>query len=234
VKVLVVQNSARVPAGLVGEAIREAGAEIVTVRPDEGQALPDSLDGFAGAVVLGGPQDAWDDATSPWLPKVMDLVNEARGRQVPVLGICLGAQLIARASGAGVYRHSLMEVGFRPVRLTEAGRRDPLLDGMPETVPLLEWHQDTFDLPEGADLLATGEECANQAFRLGSLVGVQFHPEATAEIVSAWEERMSPEKKQRHAAEIAALPVQWREHGPGAARFARELGRRWTESCRRR
>ncbi|WP_207478573.1 type 1 glutamine amidotransferase [Arenibaculum pallidiluteum] len=228
-KVLVVQNSPRVPAGLVGEAMAEAGAELVTVLPGEGGVLPSSLEGYDGALVLGGAQDAWDDETSPWLPQLLVLLREARERDVPVLGICLGAQLIARAAGALVYRHDRMEVGFRPVRLTDAGKHDPLFVGGPEQVPVLEWHVDTFDLPDGATLLATSADCENQAFRLGSLVGVQFHPEATEPIVSVWRERMPEERRTRYADDVAALPDQWRSHGPEAARFARQLARRWVQ-----
>ena len=106
---------------------------------------------------------------------------------MPVLGICLGAQMLARAFDARVYRAPLREFGFKPVRITEAGEADPLLGVFRSGDRVFQWHEDTFDLPDGAELLAAGDEVQVQAFRVGrNAWGVQFHPEVDAEGVDAW------------------------------------------------
>jgi GMP synthase-like glutamine amidotransferase len=105
---------------------------------------------------------------------------------LPTLGICFGAQLLAHVLGAGVSRNPVMEIGGYEVRLTDAGRSDPLLAGFGETFPVFHWHGDTFALPAGADLLVEGSDCRHQMFRLGRLVGVQFHVEITVPMARRW------------------------------------------------
>ena len=159
----------------------EFGADLVTVTPPEGDALPADAAGFDGAVVLGGPQSAADDGTSPYIPRLLDLMRGFADADRPILGICLGAQLLARAHGERVYQHSLMERGFKPVETTPAGADDPVMGSLGPVRHIMQWHYDTFDLPKDAVLLATGPDCANQAFRLGdSQYGLQFHPEVNA------------------------------------------------------
>jgi GMP synthase (glutamine-hydrolysing) len=104
----------------------------------------------------------------------------------PCFGICCGAQLLAQLLGARVGRCEQMEIGGYQVRLTPAGREDPLLDGFPPCFPVFHWHGDTFDVPDGAELLVEGELCRNQLFRRGNVVGVQFHLEVTCEEAETW------------------------------------------------
>jgi len=223
-RILVVQNNRRTHAGAVGEALAEHGAALDVVRADEGEPLPDGTAGHDGMLVLGGPQDAWDDSRAPYFPKAMELIRAFAERGKPVLGICLGAQLAARAFGARVYRHTAPEIGFVPVRFTGAAQRDPLLRGLGPERALMQWHYDTFDLPDGAVRLATGEACENQAFRLGpALWGVQFHPEATAEIIGAWAARHHAQTGRA----VEGIEDQVARHLPGQAAFARTLAARW-------
>jgi GMP synthase (glutamine-hydrolysing) len=139
----------------------------------------------AGLIVMGGPMSANDDL--PFVRREIEVLAAAVEAGKPVLGICLGAQLLARALGARVYRNAVKEIGWGPVRWTEAAARDPLLAGLhaPETV--FHWHGETFDLPAGAEWLASSPACRHQAFRAGSTAyGFQFHLEVTPEIISDW------------------------------------------------
>jgi GMP synthase-like glutamine amidotransferase len=179
-RLLVIQHCPVTPAGLVGQIARERGASITTLLPHQGDNLPADGRELHGLIVLGGPMHAGDDAGYPAFTSIMGLIRDCHQRQVPVLGICLGAQLIARAFGERVYRFGGLEVGYPPVYLTDAAKHDALLAGMSVEQRVLQMHEDSFDLPAGAVLLMQNEVCTNQAFRLGTLTyGFQFHPEVT-------------------------------------------------------
>lgn len=142
--------------------------------------MPDSH--FDLVVVLGAPQSANDDL--PYLQAEQDLIRQSIKRETPVLGICLGSQLIARALGGRVYRGHKKEIGFyEDLEVTGAGG---LFSGFSNPFVAFHWHEDTFDLPDGAVRLASSREYQNQAFRHGCAVGLQFHLEVTEEMVRAW------------------------------------------------
>ena len=149
-----------------------------------GAALPDA-DAADGLIFMGGPMSANDDL--PYIRQELELINEAISRRLPILGVCLGSQLIAKALGARVYPNSVPEIGWYPVHWTAAAARDRLHQGLeaPETV--FHWHGETFDLPPGAELLASSEACPNQAYRVGTNVyGLQYHLEVTPEMLDDW------------------------------------------------
>jgi GMP synthase (glutamine-hydrolysing) len=136
-------------------------------------------------VVLGGPVGAYEDDRYPFLLEEVRLLKARLSADRPTIGICLGAQLIARALGARVYPGSMKEIGFKPITLSEAGRTSPLASFA--DVPVLHWHGDTFDLPEGATHLASTDVCRNQAFAYGrKALAVQFHPEAGGVGFEGW------------------------------------------------
>jgi len=180
VRLLVLQHCPVTPVGIVGEHAVSRGADLVTLFPHDGDAVPARMDGFDGLIVLGGPMHAEDDAGYPAFARILALIRECHRANIPVLGLCLGAQLIARAFGRKVHRFGGLEVGYPKVHLTEAGQGDPLFSGLAREQRVMQMHEDSFDLPEEAVLLLRNETCENQAFRIGSLVyGIQAHPEVT-------------------------------------------------------
>jgi GMP synthase (glutamine-hydrolysing) len=160
-----------------------AALHVHTVRPLAGQPLPGPEE-VAGAVAMGGPMNVDQVDRFPALAAEREWLAEAAGLEMPVLGICLGAQLLARALGAEVRAGEGKEIGFAPVAVADA--QDPVLGGLAPSSEVLHWHGDLFDLPPGAELLASSEATENQAFRVGNAWGVLFHPEADLALVEAW------------------------------------------------
>lgn len=188
-RLLVVEHEADAGLGFLGERLRELGAEVVTTGPARDREVPGTVEGFDGLIVLGGSMGPTDDEAAPWLPATRRLLAEAVERELPTLGICLGAQLLATATGGHVREIPAgPEVGLHAVRLHEAAESDPLLGGLGEELPVVQWHWLEADrLPEGARVLASSPVCANQAYRLGSRAwGLQFHPEALGDTADAW------------------------------------------------
>ena len=172
-------------AGYIETVLRERGVALqyVDLYRDECPA-PDTSQA-AGLIFLGGPMSANDNL--PYLRREMDVIVEAAGREQPVLGVCLGAQMIAKATGAKVYRNPVKELGWSDIHLTDAGSADALLGSARRTETVFQLHGETFDLPAGAVWLAYSEKCRHQAFRMGmSTWGFQFHLEVTPEMVADW------------------------------------------------
>jgi GMP synthase (glutamine-hydrolysing) len=145
------------------------------------------IDGYHGLIVLGGPMNADQVDAHPHLDTEVRVIRDAIERDIPVLGICLGAQLIAKALGAKVYPNPVKEIGWYDVSVTDEGRSDPLFEHFDESEKIFQWHGDTFDLPDQAVHLASSPSCRNQAFRFGERVyGLQFHLEVDAPLVHRW------------------------------------------------
>ena len=154
-----------------------------TVKPLAGQPLP-GHDEVGGAVVMGGPMNVDAVGRFPALASEREWLAEAVQRQLPLLGVCLGAQLLARALGAEVRPGEGPEIGFAPVEVGDP--EDPVLGGLAPSTEVLHWHGDVFDLPAGARSLASSALTEHQAFRAGNAWGVLFHPEADFALVEAW------------------------------------------------
>ncbi|MGC1166938.1 MAG: type 1 glutamine amidotransferase [Solirubrobacterales bacterium] len=156
---------------------------VQTVKPLAGQPLP-AHDEVAGAVVMGGPMNVDEVERFPALAVEREWLAEAVRRELPLLAVCLGAQLLARALGAEVRAGEGLEIGFAPVEVSDPD--DPVLGALAPSTDVLHWHGDVFDLPDGAQSLASSARAEHQAFRAGSAWGVLFHPEADFALVEAW------------------------------------------------
>lgn len=169
--------------GSIADWADARGARLAVTRLFAQEQFPDPT-AVDLLVVMGGPMGANDHAVHAWLADEQDFIRQVIAAGKPVLGVCLGAQLIAAAMGARVFPNADKEIGWFPVSAVRPGGGDAF--GLPEEVTVLHWHGDTFELPPGAALLATSEACANQAFLLGERVmGLQFHLETTR--ASLWD-----------------------------------------------
>ena len=169
--------------GHIDSWIRRRGHRLTLSRLYEGAKLPDP-EAFDRLVILGGPLNIHEEAAYPWLVEEKALIRAALAAGKSAVGICLGAQLLADGLGSRVYAGSHREIGWFPVRLTAAGQRTALTEGLPAVTTVFHWHGDTFDLPPGAVHLFASEACANQAFLLDNrILGLQFHLESTPETV---------------------------------------------------
>lgn len=146
------------------------------------EEFPDQS-GFDWLIIMGGPMNIYEHEMYPWLAKEKEFIRLAVAGGKIVLGICLGAQLISDVLGGRVTKNSCREIGWFPVRLTEAGRASSIFSALPDEFAALHWHGDTFSVPPGALRLAESDACANQAFILGKAVGLQFHLESSMESV---------------------------------------------------
>lgn len=185
-RLLVIQPDVQDPIGPLGDWLTGAGAEL-DVRLSEN--IPDSTDGYDGLVCLGGPMDATDDPDHPWLADVRRLLAEATTKQLPTLAICLGAQLLAVATGGHVTKGpDGPEVGPLLVAKRDVGWEDPLFADMPFMPDVMQFHFDVVDrLPANSVLLASSTLYPNQAFRVGRCgYALQFHIETTAELIESW------------------------------------------------
>jgi GMP synthase-like glutamine amidotransferase len=185
---LVLQHVAPESPFAVAEALTGAGVRVQTRRVFAGEALPDDLTGVDGLVVMGGPMAAHSEVGFPTRSRELALIAEALRIGIPTLGICLGAQLVVAAVDGRVYPGAGgPEIGWSPVTLSKHCGSDRLLRDLPETLTVLQWHGDTFDLPAGAVLLASNDRYPNQAFRLGELAwGLQFHLEVTESAIEGF------------------------------------------------
>jgi GMP synthase-like glutamine amidotransferase len=186
-EVLVFQHISCEPPGTFEDVLVARGAVITRVELDAGEPIPE-LSGFDSLVVMGGPMGAYEDDRYPWIDDELAAIAAAVEHRMPVLGVCLGAQLLARAAGGKAYVGHAPEVGVLPVRLSAAAADDHLFASLPDTISALQWHGDTFDLPPGAVLLASSDEYPNQAFRVGTAYGIQFHVEVTSSMALEWAE----------------------------------------------
>jgi GMP synthase (glutamine-hydrolysing) len=184
-EILVLQHIACEPPGVFEDVLVERRAEIHRVELDEGEPLPDWRE-FDAIVAMGGPMSAYDDSALPWLADEKRLIADAVRAGTPFWGVCLGVQLLAASLGARVYAGDEPEVGLLPVEITPEGRDDPVFADAPEDLVTLQWHGDTFDLPNGAVRLAGSPAYPNQAFRFARAYGVQFHLEVSAAMAHEW------------------------------------------------
>jgi len=138
-------------------------------------------------IILGGPMNVYEEDKYPFLKDENEFIKQALGSNIPILGICLGSQLIAKACGASVKKAKIKEIGWSKVELTEDGVNDRLFKGLDREIDVFQWHEDTFNVPADGKLLATSSDCTNQAFKINdNAYGFQFHIEVTEKMIDDW------------------------------------------------
>ncbi|HEY0506229.1 MAG TPA: gamma-glutamyl-gamma-aminobutyrate hydrolase family protein [Lysobacter sp.] len=186
-RLLVFQHVAAEPLGTLDRLIRRRGHRIRFANFERQPDFEPNLDRYRGLVVLGGPMNVEDQAQRPHLKTELRAIERMLEQGKPVLGICLGAQLLAHVLGAPVRRHHEPEIGWYPLRTTMAGREDRVLAPLGDGAPVFQWHRYSFDVPRDAVHLARTEGCEQQAFRYGdNAYGFQFHLEMDEALIERW------------------------------------------------
>lgn len=186
-KIMVFQHVAYEILGTLNPLLKDAGFRIKYVNFGRHPQMEPSLEGYDGLIILGGPMNVDQHHQHPHLSYEVRVIKHAIKKDIPILGICLGAQLIAKALGARVYPNTEKEIGWYPLSLTEAGKKDPVLGSFQETEKIFQWHGDTFEIPESAILLASSPLCTHQAFRYqDKIYALQFHLEVDQAMIERW------------------------------------------------
>ena len=154
------------------------------VRIDLNDALPRNLDETSGLVFMGGPMSVNDSL--PWISQELELIQAAQARSMPVLGHCLGGQLISKALGGTVSANTVKEIGWHPVRKSNTAAASDWLEDLPQESTLFHWHGETFSIPPGAEVILENDNCAHQGFTIGNTLALQCHMEMTAPMVAEW------------------------------------------------
>ena len=171
--------------GYLGQFLTRRGILWDQINVDAGDSVPGDINGYSGLVLMGGPMSANDDL--PWIPAVLDLIRQAVGAGVPVLGHCLGGQLMSKALGGTVGPNPVKEIGWGGVSKVGHNPAPDWLGELPSSFEVFQWHGETFSIPDGAERLLESPFCANQAFLLNKLhLGLQCHIEMTAAMIKAW------------------------------------------------
>jgi GMP synthase-like glutamine amidotransferase len=185
--ILIIKHISLEGPGTLGEYLDKNGISTYSVDLSGGDILPDFPQDYVGVVILGGPMNVYEEDKFPFLKDEQRFIQTVLSAEIPLLGICLGAQLIAKAAGARVYKAKSKEIGWYRLKLTPEGATDPLFKGFTDEFFVFQWHGDTFDVPESGKLLATSDGCPNQAFRYGKCAyGLQFHLEVTSSMIREW------------------------------------------------
>jgi GMP synthase-like glutamine amidotransferase len=226
--VAIFRHTASEGPGYIADFLDEQKLSWRLVRIDMGEAVPHDAGAFSGLVFMGGPMSVNDDL--PWIPPVLALIRDAVARGIPVLGHCLGGQLMAKALGGVVTRNPVKEIGWGSVDVADNDTAHAWFDGV-RAFEAFHWHGETFSLPPGAVHVLSSAHCANQGFALGKHLGLQCHVEMTEEMIRNWCEV--------GAAEIAAgadspgvqsaatMQAQMADRLPQMRAVARQLYRRW-------
>ena len=222
---LIVQHVPHERLGTFEPVFKEAGCALTTLNAYESKAVWPRLNDVHGVVVMGGPMSVYEQTRYPFLTKELTLLREAIAAKLPILGVCLGAQLLAAALGTKVTQNPQKEIGWYPLMREPGAEGDGLFQAFGQTETVFQWHGDTFGLPKGAVRLASSPLCQEQAFRYRENVyGLQFHVEVTEAMIRAW--MRTPTNK----AELSSLrgvidPLAIRRQSPQHVGRLQELSR---------
>jgi len=227
-KIYVLQHHPVENLGNIADALEGAALAWQYVRVNEGQPVPADMKGAGGLIVLGGPMGVYQTERYPWLRDEMRLIEAAMAQNLPVLGVCLGAQILAAALGAKVERNpNGKEIGWHEIRLSDSAKDDRLLRGTPSAMTPFHWHGDIFELPPGAVSLASSEKTPCQAFRHGDKAyGFQFHFEVTREGVAAMADAFAKELVRENIPEDRMI-AQVAEFLPSLENISEQVFARW-------
>ena len=192
-RVTIFRHAAHEGPGYFADFLDRKGIGNQLIRIDCDDPIPESLDGIAGLVFMGGPMSVNDPL--PWIPKLTRLIQQAIAADVPVLGHCLGGQLMAKALGAPITRNPVKEIGWFPVTVVESAESRKWFRDLPATFVVYHWHGETFAIPKGATHVLASDDCANQGFTLGKHLALQCHVEMTPQLIASWVDETDGELK---------------------------------------
>ncbi len=186
-KTLIIKHIGNEGPVTIGEYLKKNKIDSETVELWRGEELPADLSDISSVVCLGGPMNVYEEEKYHFLKKEDVFIKEVIKKNIPFFGVCLGAQLLAKAAGAKVYKAAEEEIGWSKIKLTQEGKKDKIFSGLDaDTLDVFQWHGDTFDIPKGGILLAEGDKVRNQAFRIGNAYGFQFHIEVDEAKLAEW------------------------------------------------
>jgi len=183
-KILIFRHFPTEGPGYFARFLDRQGIPHRTIKIDEGEPAPESIADIAGLVLMGGPMSV--NEPLPWIPKSLHLIRQAVAAEVPVLGHCLGSQLMCKALGGRVRRNRAKEIGWLPVQTVDSPQTAQWLYGLPPQFEVFHWHGETFSIPPGATRILKSRYCRNQGFVIGKHLGLQCHIEMTPELVRTW------------------------------------------------
>jgi GMP synthase (glutamine-hydrolysing) len=225
--VYVLQHHECETLGIIADALKHAAITPKYIRSFEGEAVPKDIGGAAGLIVMGGPQSVYEQDKFPWLRDELRLIENALKQTKPILGVCLGSQLLAAALGANVYAGRTKEIGWNQVTLTDFAAKDAILSGEPSSFIGFHWHGDIFDLPRGGTLLASFALTAHQAFRYGTnAYGTLFHLEVTLPQIDKMVETFANELRTA-GLNGSAIKLNAHTHLPVLQKIGKEVFARW-------
>ncbi len=182
--ILIFRHAPHEGPGYLADYLDRRGLPHRLICVDQGDPVPTSLDGIPGLVFMGGPMSVNDPLS--WIPEALNLIRQAVATDLPVLGHCLGGQLISKALGGVISKNPVKEIGWLPVQAVDNPAARDWLNGLPHEFEVYHWHGETFSIPPGATRILGSRDCANQAFVLGKTLGFQCHIEMTADMVREW------------------------------------------------
>ena len=226
-KILVLQHHPAENLGAIADALEGAALAWQYVRVFDGHPIPKDVKGLGGLIVMGGPETVYQLDRYPYLRDEIALIESALKADKPILGVCLGSQLLAATLGSAVRRGEQREIGWFPVRLSDAAEDDRLMRGLPAEFVAAHWHSDVFDLPKEAVALASSDRAPVQAYRYGAKAyGLLFHAEMTREILTALVSEFG-EGLKRVGIDGDAIVVDAEKHLPALGRIGDTIFGRW-------
>ncbi len=226
-EVLVLQHADSEGLGTIGDAVQAKGLDVRTIRGDLGNSIPQSLDSALGLIVMGGPMGVYEHARYPFLADEIRLLQTAVREGKPVLGVCLGSQLLAAALGAHVRKGPRKEIGWYPIHVDTSN--DPLLENVPLQFHGFHWHGDVFDLPDSAVKLAHSDLTACQGFRYANAYGILFHMEVTEASIAGMSEAF-PEELAEAGVSLERLTRDKARYLPQLQSIGTQAFERWAAS----